>query len=472
MTADASATAPGAAAAPPEVPRPGPGAPRPYHFPRFERTRLENGLGVIVAPVRKLPLVTLTLVTDAGAGVEERGRDGVANLTALALLEGTAVRDGNALAEQLEGLGASISAAADWDAAVISLTVMSNRLDDALPLLGEVLLQPAFPEREVQRLKAERLAELLQLRTEPRGLADEMFARFAYEAASRYALPEDGDAASVRALGRDDLVRFYRERYRPAGSTLIVVGDVDVAEGEALARRMLGGWTGSAAPRVVPEGRGGDSARSVRIVAKPDAPQSELRVGHVGLPRSHPDYFPVVIMNAVLGGLFSSRINLNLREAHAYTYGAFSGFAWRLGAGPFVVSTAVRSDVTADAAREVLHEIDRVRAEPISESELSLATSYLDGVFPIRYETTDAIARALAGLVVYGLRDDYYDRYRENIREVSAADVLRVARAHLHPEAMQVLAVGDAAAIRGPLEALALGPVLVVDADGQPVSSS
>jgi zinc protease len=171
-------------------------------------------------------------------------------------------------------------------------------------------------------------------------------------------------------------------------------------------------------------------------------------------------------MNAVLGGLFSSRINLNLREAHGYTYGAFSSFDWRRAAGPFSVDTAVKTAVTDAAAREILNEIERIRAVEIRPEELSLATSYLDGVFPIRYETTDAIAAALANLVIYSLGDEYFARYRERIRAVTAADVLAAARQYLDPGRLQVVAVGDPSAIRGPLAALGIGPVSAYDADG------
>jgi len=203
-------------------------------------------------------------------------------------------------------------------------------------------------------------------------------------------------------------------------------------------------------------------------VRKEDAPQSEIRVGHVGLPRRHPDYFPALIVNALLGGLFSSRINLNLREVHAYTYGAHSSFDWRKAAGPFVVSTAVKSDVTADAAREILLEISRIRADAVSEDELTLATSYLDGVFPIRYETTDSIARALAALTIYELPNDYFDSYRANIRRVTAMDVLHAADKYLHPDQLQLVVVGDPTVISAPLAALDAGPVSVYDADGRP----
>jgi zinc protease len=230
-------------------------------------------------------------------------------------------------------------------------------------------------------------------------------------------------------------------------------------------------WKGSASPLTVVQDRAASERRRLHVVAKNDAPQSELRVGHVGVARSHPDYFRIVIMNAILGGLFSSRINLNLREVHAYTYGAFSHYDWRRGAGPFVVSTAVKSDVTDGAVREVLNEIQRMQeAEPTNE-ELSLATSYLDGVFPIRYETTSAIAGALASLVVYGLPDDYFDRYREHIRSVTAGDVLTAARRHLHPEELQVAVVGDPEVVFEPLERLQLGPAALYDSEGKPLQT-
>jgi zinc protease len=296
-----------------------------------------------------------------------------------------------------------------------------------------------------------------------------MFARFVYDPASRYARPEDGGAETVSALTRADVEQFYRARYRPRGSTLIIVGDVAVADAQALARRVLGTWQGEVpAPDPVVDAAARET-RAVHVVQKEDAPQSEIRMGHVGLPRSHPDYFPVLVMNSVLGGLFSSRINLNLREAHAYTYGAFSGFEWRRGAGPFLVSSAVRSDVTAAATREVLLEIERMRAAPVREDELTLATSYLDGIFPIKYETTDAIARALAALVVYALPADYFDSYRANIRKVTIMDVLHAADRHLHPDELQLVVVGDPSAVREPLEQLDFGPLTVYDAEGRPV---
>lgn len=449
--------------------RPQPGPPRAYRFPAFERQTLANGIHLIVAPVSKLPVISMMAIIDAGAICDPAGREGLAQLTARALIEGTRTLDGPELTQRLEGIGGSVDPSADWDYVAASTTVMSARAPAALALLAEILMVPSFPAREIERLRNERHSELLQQRAEPRGLADEMFSRFLYGPGSRYAEPEGGNERSIQAITRDDIVTFHRDRYRPGGTTLIITGDISLDTALRMVEGNFGSWTGPANGVPVIHDRAASTTRRVYVVGKDDAPQSEVRVGHVGMPRSHPDYFRVVIMNAILGGLFSSRINLNLREVHAYTYGAYSHYDWRRGAGPFVVSTAVRSDVTDGAIREVLREIERMReAEPTAE-ELSLATSYLDGVFPIRYETTSAIAGALASLVVYDLPDDYFDRYRENIRSVTSADVLAAARQHLHPEQLQFAVVGDPKAVRAPLERLQLGPTVLFDSKGKPL---
>lgn len=445
--------------------RPVPGAPRPYEFPIAARFALSNGLRVAVAPMSRLPLVTILAVVDAGASGEHTGHEGVAMLTASALAEGAAERDGPALADAFERLGTAIESGADWDEAIIRLTVTPSRLDDALALLADVLMAPRFADGDIARLKAERLAELLQQQVEPRGLADERFARVVYSPASRFARSAGGTTSSVRALDTAQVRAWHSARYSAATTTIVVAGDVTPDTVQSLLERRLGAWSKAVQPMAVVDVQARSATRGVHVVAKADAPQSELRVGHVGLPRAHRDYFPVVVMNAVLGGLFSSRINLNLREVHAYTYGAHSAFDWRRAAGPFVVGTAVKTEVTDAAVREILLEIDRTRDSAVSTDELELATKYLGGVFPIRYETTGAVASALAMASVYGLPDDYFVTYRDRIGAVTADDVLQAARTHLRPEAMQILAVGDASAIAGPLSALQLGEPELTNAD-------
>lgn len=451
------------------VVRPKSGPSRAYHFPRFDRRVLANGMALIIAPVPKLPVVSVMAIIDAGATCDPAGREGLAQLTASALIEGTCMLNGPELTERIEGIGGSVDPSTDWDYVAASTTVMVARVPAALVLLGEILMEPSFPEREIDRLKNERHAELLQQRAEPRGLADEMFSRFLYGPRSRYAEPEGGNERSITSISREDILAFHRERYRPGATTLIIAGDITSDAAVRMVEGVFASWNGPASSVAIVQDIPALDRRQVHVVAKNDAPQSELRIGHVGVARKHPDYFRIVIMNAILGGLFSSRINLNLREANAYTYSAFSHYDWRRGAGPFIVSTAVKSDVTVGAVREVFQEIERMReAEPTNE-ELSLATSYLDGVFPIRYETTSAIAGALAGLVVHGLPDDYFDRYRDHIRSVTAGDVLAVAQRHLHPEQLQVAVVGDPDVVFEPLERLQLGPAMLYDSMGNPL---
>lgn len=441
--------------------RPKPGPSRSYRFPDFHDQVLPSGIRLVTAPVAKLPVVTVLVIVDAGSTNDPAGKEGAAALTAGTLLEGSERFDGAELAEKFEQLGTSVESGADWDSAFIKITALSAQLEEATKLLGEAISTPVFPEREVERAKSERLAEILQLETEPRGLADEKFSEFLYTQESRYSKPDEGSTESVSALSRKDVEEFFRSKYRAGSTTVIITGDISTNEARVLITHAFEKWAlGSASARcLIAAAR--TTRKSIHIVDKPEASQSELRAGHVGLPRNHPDFFPTLVMNAVLGGLFGSRINLNLREAHGYTYGASSFYDWRRGPGPFVVSTAVQSEVTAPALREILLEIDRIRGERISDEELSLARDYLDGVFPIRYETTAAIASALATLVIYDLPADYYESYRKNIRSVSADAVLQAARSHLHPDELQTIVVGDARVIRDSVSELSAGDVHV-----------
>jgi zinc protease len=439
--------------------RPLPTQAREYHFPEFSRHTLDNGLRVIVAPVRKLPVVTVLAIIDAGANRDKHGIEGLAQLTAELLREGTEKHNGIEILEGFENLGTSIEAGADWDTTMVSMTLLRDHLTTGFGLFAEVLRTPSFPAHEVERLKAERLAERLQILSEPRGLADEAFSRFLYAPGSRYAEPIGGTGISISAITRENVIEFFGSFYVPTSATVIVVGDVDASEALGLARNAFGQWHGEAAPAVDSNAAQNRTGRALEIVDKSDAAQAELRLGHVGIPRSHPDYFKVVIMNALLGGLFSSRINLNLRERHGYTYGASSYFDWRRAPGPFLISTAVQSEVSAEAIRETLIEIDGMRDKQVPADELSLATDYLEGVFPIRYETTSAIASALANIVIFDLREDFYDTYRDNIRAVTPSDVLVAAQTHIHPEKLLGVVVGDPAIVTKPLESLGLGPV-------------
>lgn len=450
--------------APPLV-RPTSGPSRPYRFPAFERTTLPNGIELLVAPVRRLPLVTIRFVLDLGARQEPRAQSGVAVLTAAALAEGTTRLDAAALADEFERLGGALSSYATWDATNVRTTVLSSRLPEALKLLSEVVRTPSFAPREVNRLKEERLAELLELKSEPRGLADERFTSSLYKRDSRLSVQEGGSERTVASLTVDMCRAWHSEHFAPSITALVIAGDIDLDDALDVAAENLGDWVATEpAPAMVDDSAARDYP-SVQLLDRPGAPQTELRLGHVGLPRLHPDYFSVVVMNAILGGVFNSRINLNLRERNAFTYGAFSSFEWRRDAGPFVVSTAVATSVTAAAIREAIAELDRMRNTAPSMDELSLSTSYLDGVFPIRFETTDAIAGALANLRTLRLPNNHYDTYRERVRSVTAEDVAAAARNHLHLDRLQVLALGDRAQVAPMLADIDLGPLSVIGDD-------
>jgi len=438
--------------------RPQPGPPRPYNFPRFERAALDNGARLLLAEIAKLPVVTVTVVVNAGAETDPPGKEGLAQLTARCLVEGTRSSTALALAGRIEKLGGVIDSDAGWDTARINLTCLSRHLAESLEVLGEILTGASFPQEELDRLRDERLAEIEQIRSEPRGLAEEAFMELVYAPAARYSIPPGGTRESVTGITREDVARFHADMYSPKNASIVVAGDVSLAGARAALDRALSGWTGMPGRIVERPPAASANERRALLVVKEGAAQSELRIGHAGLPRSHPDYFPFSIMNAALGGVFSSRINLNLREKHGYTYGAHSIMDWRKDAGPFVVSTAVGTEVTADAAREVLGELERIREEELTADELSLVTSYLQGVFPIRYESTAAIAAALANLVTYDLPEDYYDTYRDRVGAVSTADALRAARGHIRPDSLGMVIVGEASLIDR-LEQMQFGPV-------------
>lgn len=449
--------------------RPVAGTSRAYAFPRTERHTLSNGFTIHVATMRRLPTVTALVTIDAGAECDPKDLDGLGALTNSALVEGTRHRDADALADAFERLGGTLDVDLIWTRAECSTTVLAPHFPDALRLLSEVVQQPAFPSPAIDRIRGERLAELLQLQAEPRGLADDMFARFVYSADSRYSRPEGGNSTSVEGLAHADVVQHYGARYAPRGASLIVTGDVDASRVFALAEETFGSWAHATEPPVPIIANAASNERRMHLISKDDAPQSELRIGHTTLPRRHPDFYAVAVMNAVLGGLFNSRINLNLREAHAYTYGAFSTFDWRRAQSAFEVATAVRSDVTADAVREVLREIDRMRDEGVTDTELSLARDYMTGVFPIRFETTEAIADAIAMREAFALEEDYYDSYRSRVAAVTRDEVVRVARTYLEPDRLQIVAVCDPSTVERGMSTLGEWPMTLYDAEGTPL---
>ena len=442
---------------------PGRGPLRPFHFPEVRRHALANGVQVLVAELHGFPVVTLDAVLDAGGLAEPGERAGVAALASGLLESGAGRRSADELAEVIDGLGLSLDSGVSWDTAQTGFTSLRSRMDEGVAVLADLVRRPAFPAAEVDRLRDERLATLVQRRATPSSLAEEVSYRYTFAAGSQYARPLAGLAATAGGLTRDDVAAFHAARYRPGGAALVAAGDVTLEEVVALAERWFGDWEGAADPVAPPDVRPGVDGTTLVIADRPGAVQSEIRVAHVGIERTAPDFAAASVMNIVLGGAFTSRLNLNLRERLGYTYGASSSFSSRRSGGTFSMTTAVQTEATAHSVSEMLREMEGMRQGHVTQAELDDARNFLAGVFPLGLQTTDGVATRLVTIATYGLPDDYYQHYRDDILAVTAEDVLEAAQRRLWPDRAAVVVAGDAAKVRGPLEELGLGPVEVVD---------
>ena len=443
---------------------PAPGAIRSFDFPPVQTDRLDNGLEMRSVQTHRLPIVSVSLVLDAGEATLSEDRAGLAVLTGDSLEGGTVARSGAELAEALESLGAGLSVRTGWDATTISLSCLPDRLDEAMSILADVVLRPGFPADEVDRVRGQHLAAIQQRKMDPASIATDAAHRLTYAEGIPYGRPLGGSMESVTPFGPEGAAGFVEARYRPGSAGLVVVGDVDLDETKALAQHCFGDWRGDAPARNGFEPEPRVREQRVVIVDRPDAVQSEIRIGHVGQPRSTPDYFPLLVFNTILGGAFTSRLNLNLREHNGFTYGVRSGFAFRRDAGPWTISTAVGTEVTADAVREAVSEVKGLLSDGPTDEEVEASRDYMAGVFPLRLETTGQIASRISELIIYDLPDDYHATYRDRIREVTRDQALDAARRCIRLDEITVLVGGDAKLVRGPLEDLGLGPVEVEEA--------
>jgi zinc protease len=454
---DPTAPQPSAAAFPTAPPVPGP-APT-LSLPAPERRRLGNGLEVVYVRHGSLPLAHATLVLPAGSSSDPAQMPGLATFVAEMLDEGAAGRDALELSAALELLGAQLQTGAGTDAAFIDLEVLRSRLPEALALMADVAARPEFPEADLRRLRDQRITALASARDEPSIIAGNAFTRLVFGEDHPYGRLASTEA--TREMDRAALTAFHGSHYRPGGATLILVGDVDPASFHAEVERAFGAWQGNAEePVAVPRVENPEETR-IFLIDKPGAAQSEIRVGHPGVARSNPDYFPLVVLNTILGGSFTSRLNTNLRETHGFAYGAGSSFGMRLGQGPFLASSAVFTAKTDSAVVEFFNELRRIREEPVPQDELDRARNYVALGLPRRFETSAGVAGQLADLEIHGLSMDFFNSYVPRVMAVTAADVQRVAREYLHPERAVVVVVGDLAQIEAGLRALTVGPVEV-----------
>jgi zinc protease len=445
-------------------PKPGP-APR-FTLPQGESFKLPNGLTVIVHPNPALPLVAAELVVKSGSDANPSDQPGLAGFTANMLDEGTATRSAPRIADEIAQLGAFLGSAASSDASTVSLLALRSTFPQALDVLADVVLHPAFPTAEVERQRASRIGELTQQRDDPALVAAVAAAGALYGPNHPYGYGQLGTEQAIRATTREDIVRFWRRHYLPGNAALVVSGDITPDEVRTLATARFGGWERADAAVTSVGDPAGSKARLV-VVDKPGAPQTALRVTTIAAARKTPDYPAMQVMNAALGGLFSSRINLNLREEKGYSYGVFSAFRYDRTPGPFIIAGSVRTDVTGPAVSEIFKEVNGMRDKPLPGPELAGARDSQVYSLPGRFETNSGIVASLAETYVFDLPADYWRTLPDRFRAVTAAQVQAAAQTWLKPDRLKVIAVGDRAAIAPQLQKLGLGTPEVRDADGQ-----
>jgi zinc protease len=458
-------SAPSAQQAPDRTHPPQPGPPAPLRLPAIQKQKLSNGLAVWMVEDHKVPVAQVNLVVFSGTANDPPGKYGVASFAAAMLEEGAGSRSALEIADAVDFLGADISATTGWDLSAVQLHVPVARLADALPIMADVALRPTFPRDELDRQRQQRLTSLLQGRDDPPTIAAVAFSHVLYGKGHRYGTPQMGTAETIKTFTADDLRAFYTSAFRPENATLLAVGDFTAAALLPLVETHFGSWkgAGTAATEKLPQPEA-PTARQIYLVDKPGAPQSQIRIGSIGVPRSTPDYFPLTVMNTILGGSFTSRLNNNLREVHGYAYGAGSGFDMRAGPGPFAASAGVQTDKTAEALKEFFNELNGI-LKAVPAEELARGKNYVSLRYPSAFEATGDISRRIEDALVYHLPDDYFARYIQNIQAVTGADVQRVAQKYVQPDRALVVVVGDLKTIEPGIRALNLGAVKTLTID-------
>ena len=444
---------------------PQPGAPAPLTLPAIQKQKLSNGLPVWIVELHEVPVAQVNLVVLSGTANDPPGKYGVASFVAAMLEEGAGSRSALEVADAIDYLGADLGSATTSDLSAVRLHVPVARLADALPIMADVALRPSFPKDELERQRAQRLTSLLQGRDDPPTISSVAFSRILYGKGHRYGTAQIGTAETIKTFTADDLRAFYTATFRPENAVLLAVGDITADKAMPLFEKSFGGWKGGAAapPEKLPATEA-PPARTIYLIDKPGAAQSQIRIGTIGVPRSTVDFFPIQVLNTILGGSFTSRLNNNLREVHGYTYGAGSSFDMRAGAGPFSASAGVQTDKTAEALKEFFNELNAI-LKPVPADELARARNYVALRFPSAFEATSDISRRLEEALVYRLPDDYFAKYVQHIQAATAADVQRVAQKYINPARLAVVIVGDQKVIEPGIRALNLGPIKVMTID-------
>jgi zinc protease len=442
---------------------PKPTAPPALKLPPVQKHTLSNGLSVWIVEQREVPLVQANMIVRAGSAADPAGKYGVASMTANLLDEAAGGKSALALADAIEFLGAQLATSSTFDYSAVRLSAPVSTLGEALPLMADVVLRPTFPSEELERLRKEAITRLLQARDDPAAIAALAFPRLIFGEKHRYGTTAGGGTAELKAMTLDDLKGFHAAYYRPEHATLVLVGDITAATVMPMLEGAFGSWTPSGpGAKVAPLPAAAQlTTRQIYIIDKPGAAQSQVRIGWVGVPRSTPDYPTLQVLNTILGGSFTSRLNTNLRETHGYSYGAFSGFEERISPGAFVASAGVQTDKTAEALMEFFNEFSGI-LKPIPTEDIEKAKNYVALGFPAEFESTGDLARKLEEQVVHSLPDEYFPTFIRSVLQVTGPGVEKAAQRYIQPDKFAVVVVGDRKVIEAGIRALNLAPVNVL----------
>ncbi len=445
---------------------PKPGSPGKVSFPKYFEKRYPNGFKIFVIENHQLPLVTAGFVLKSGAAFDG-ALPGLGSVTCELLSKGTKTRRATRIAEEIDFMGGSLSQNVSWDAAQVFVSVLKPHMAEGFDLLRDIVLNPTFPPGEIGRVKTQRVANLLQLKADPGYLADTTFSSVVF-GGHPYGNTIGGSEKSISEMKRTDIVAYHKKFYTPDNSFMVFAGDITPKEADKYVSRYFARWKGKCARMNIAAADVDGVEGKVFVADKPGAVQSSLRVGHFGISRNNPDYLKAFVLNTLLGGYFSSRINMNLREVHGYTYGGRSDFDSRSLPGSFQVYVDVRNDVTSETIDEIINELVRIRETLPSKEEMTMVRNYLAGLFPIQLETPQQVAGRVIAIELYGLPKNYYRDYRTNIAKVTAKDIRAVARKYIHPEKLFIVLSGDAKSIVTKLKKFGRVEVRQVDGSTDP----
>jgi len=423
-------------------------------LPPIQKTTLDNGLKLIVIEHHELPVVAFRLVFKTGSAFDPSGKAGLADLTAGLLRKGTKSRTATQIAEEIDLVGGSLGAGSGRDATYATCQVLKKHFDVGLDLLSDIIFNPIFADDEIERLRKQTLAAIKQQKDDPGAVADEKFGEFLF-GDHPYGRSSEGTEESVAGLTRDDIVNFHQKYYVPNNAILALVGDVEPEEAIKKVKAKVSRWKPAQIVAPTYAEPPAIQGQQILLVDKPDLTQTYIRIGHLGIERDNPDYFALKVMNYILGGGgFSSRLMDEVRSKRGLTYGIGCKFDYNKLKGAYEVSTFTQNDSTAAAIRAIIEQIEKIRAEGVTDKELKDTKSFYTGYFPLQFETPSQIASQILDVELYDLGEDYIQDYRKNINAVTKADVQRVAQKYLDPKNLKLVVVSKAEDVKASLEPL------------------